>query len=100
MKSKSNSNPRHERADNDGTEIPGPRRDARWRWSTPRRALVAGGALAAVVGLGASASAAGAAGTSGTSGTSVTTNQPPAGARAADPPAEPPRPRSAGGSPH
>src|SRR5271166_4803446 len=34
--------------------LPRPRRGARWRWSTPRRALVAGGAMATVLGLGAS----------------------------------------------
>ena len=38
----------------DGTELPlpRPRRGSHWRWSRPRRALVAGGTLAAVLGLG------------------------------------------------
>jgi hypothetical protein len=35
-----------------GTELPRPRRSSRWRWSRPHRALVAGGALAAVLSLG------------------------------------------------
>ncbi len=35
-----------------GTELPRPRRGSRWRWSRPHRALVAGGALAAVLSLG------------------------------------------------
>jgi hypothetical protein len=38
-----------------GTELPRPRRGARWRWSRPRHALVAGGALAAVLSLGVAA---------------------------------------------
>jgi Domain of unknown function (DUF5666) len=42
--------------------LPRPQRGSRWRWSRPRRALAAGGVLAAVVGLGVGAgSAAGAA---------------------------------------
>jgi hypothetical protein len=44
------------------TELPRPRRGARWRWSRPQQALVTGGALAAVLSLdlatGASAGAA------------------------------------------
>ncbi len=36
----------------DGTELPRPRHGSRWRWSRPRQALVAGGALAAVLSLG------------------------------------------------
>jgi hypothetical protein len=47
--------------------LPRPRRGARWRWSRPRRAMAAGGVLAAVLGLGV-ASGAGAATTATTSG--------------------------------
>lgn len=44
------------------TELPRPRRGGSWRWSRPRHALVAGGALAAVLSLGvATGSGAGAA---------------------------------------
>jgi hypothetical protein len=44
------------------TPLPRPRRGAPWRWSRPRHALVAGGALAAVLSLGlATSSGAGAA---------------------------------------
>ena len=44
------------------TDLPRPRRGGPWRWSRPRHALVAGGALAAVLSLGAATgSAAGAA---------------------------------------
>ena len=50
------------------TGLPQPRRGARWRWSRPRRAMAAGGALAAVLGLGV-ASGAGAATATTTSGT-------------------------------
>jgi hypothetical protein len=39
-------------SEDDGTELPRPRRGSRWRWSRPRHALVAGGALAAILGLG------------------------------------------------
>jgi hypothetical protein len=55
-------------SDDDGTGLPRPRRGARWRWSRPRRALAAGGVLAAVLGLGVStgAGAATAAGRTGT----------------------------------
>jgi len=53
----------------DGTELPRPRRGSHWRWSRPRRALVAGGALAAVLGLGvATGATAGAATTSPNAG--------------------------------
>ena len=55
-----------------GAPLPRPPRGSRWRWSTPRTALAAGGALAAVLALG--ASAAGAA-------TSTSTAAPPAGAQ-------------------
>ncbi len=51
-----------------GTELPRPHRGARWRWSRPRRALVAGGALAAVLSLSGAAGAGAAATTSGHSG--------------------------------
>jgi len=51
-----------------GTELPRPRRGSRWRWSRPHRALVAGGALAAVLSLGAAAGAGAATTTSGNSG--------------------------------
>ena len=51
-----------------GTELPRPRRGSRWRWSRPRQALVAGGALAAVLGLGVAAGAGAATTTSGNSG--------------------------------
>jgi hypothetical protein len=42
----------HQPSRDGGTELPRPRPGARWRWSRPSRALVAGGALAAVLGLG------------------------------------------------
>ena len=48
----------HKTAPDADPGLPRPRNGARWRWSTPRRALVAGGALAAVLGLGASAAGA------------------------------------------
>jgi Domain of unknown function (DUF5666) len=63
-----------QRPSGDGaTELPRPRRGSRWRWSRPHRALAAGGALAAVLGLGvATGGAAGAATTtSGNSGAAV-----------------------------
>jgi hypothetical protein len=41
-----------------GSRLLQPRGNARWRWSTPRRSLVAGGTLAAVIGLGAGAAGA------------------------------------------
>jgi Domain of unknown function (DUF5666) len=58
------------------THLPRPRGNARWRWSPPRRALVAGGTLAVVLGLG--AGGAGAA----TSGSTSGSGQPPSGAHA------------------
>ena len=42
----------HRPSGDGGTELPRPRRGSRWRWSRPHRALVAGGALAAVLSLG------------------------------------------------
>ncbi len=56
------------------TELPSPRRSARWRWSTSRGALVAGGALSAAIGLGAS-----------TAGAATSTSGPPAGAHGQPP---------------
>ena len=56
--------------------LPQPRGNARWRWSTPRRTLVAGGTLAAVIGLG--AGGAGAA----TSGSTSGSGHPPSGSHA------------------
>jgi Tfp pilus assembly protein PilW len=53
--------------EDDRRELPRPRRGSRWRWSRPRQALVAGGTLAAALGLGV-ATGAGAAPTSGTTG--------------------------------
>ncbi len=53
--------------------LPQPRGDARWRWSTPRKAAAAGGAMAVVLGLG--AGVAGAA-TSATSSTNAPRGQP------------------------
>jgi hypothetical protein len=58
------------------TGLPEPRRGARWRWSRPRRAMAAGGVLAAVLGLGVAsgagaATAATAATTSGNAGPAV-----------------------------
>ena len=57
--------PGHEPADRSGGRLPTPRRGAPWRWSTPPKALVAGGALATVLSLGAVAAAAGATTSSG-----------------------------------
>ena len=51
-----------------GTELPRPRRGSRWRWSRPHRALVAGGALAAVLSLGVATGAGAATTTPGNSG--------------------------------
>ena len=51
-----------------GTELPRPRRGSHWRWSRPHRALVAGGALAAVVSLGVATGAGAAPTTSGNGG--------------------------------
>jgi hypothetical protein len=58
------------------TDLPQPCGNARWRWSTPRRTLVAGGTLAAVLGLG--AGGAGAA----TSGSTSGSGHPPSGSHA------------------
>jgi len=58
------------------THLPQPRGNARWRWSTPRRALVAGGTLAAVLGLGAGGSGA------ATSGSTSGSGHPPSDAHA------------------
>jgi hypothetical protein len=52
-----------------GAPLPRPPRGSRWRWSTPRTALAAGGALATVLALGAS-----------TAGAATSTAAPPAGA--------------------
>jgi hypothetical protein len=51
-----------------GTELPRPRRGSRWRWSRPHRALVAGGALAAVLSLGVATGAGAATPTPGNNG--------------------------------
>jgi hypothetical protein len=48
--------------------LPHPRGRARWRWSTPRRAAVAGGTMAAVLGLGAGVAGATSGSTAPTSG--------------------------------
>lgn len=53
--------------------LPQPRGRARWRWSTPGRAAVAGGTMAAVLGLGA-----GVAGATSATTASPATNAPPA----------------------
>ena len=63
-----------------GTELPRPRRGSRWRWSRPHRALVAGGALAAVLSLGVATGAGAAPTTSGNSG--GTHGRPPGGGMA------------------
>jgi hypothetical protein len=56
-------------SEDDSIELPRPRLGSRWRWSRPRQALVAGGTLAAVLGLGvATGAGAGAATTSGNTG--------------------------------
>jgi hypothetical protein len=52
-----------------GAPLPRPPRGSRWRWSTPRTALAAGGALAAVLALGTS-----------TAGAATSASAPPAGA--------------------
>ena len=51
-----------------GSHLPQPRGNARWRWSTPRRSLVAGGTLAAVIGLGAGGAGASTSGAASGSG--------------------------------
>ena len=73
---------RHEPLPTAGGEPPQPRRGARWRWSGPGTTLVAGGALAAVLGLGAGTVSAGAA-TAGSSSPAGPRGQPPAGPRPA-----------------
>jgi hypothetical protein len=67
-------------SEHDATALPSPRRGSRWRWSPPRHALVAGGALAAALGLGVAA-AGPAAATSAPSGNTggVTRGRPPGG---------------------
>jgi hypothetical protein len=52
----------------DGIELPRPRHGSHWRWSRPHQALVAGGALAAVLSLGFATGVGAAAATSGNSG--------------------------------
>ena len=73
---------RHEPVPTAGSELPEPPRGARWRWSKPRTTLVAGGALATVLSLGAGTVAAGAA-TAGSSSPAGPRGQPPPGARPA-----------------
>ena len=63
-----------ERPSGAATGLPVPRRGARWRWSGRRKALVAGGAMATVLGFGASAA-----------GASTSTPGPPAGAHGQPP---------------
>ncbi len=70
-------------AGDDGPELPRPRRGARWRWSRPHRALVAGGALAAVLSLGVAAGAeAGAATTTSANSGAGVPGRPPGGGMA------------------
>jgi Domain of unknown function (DUF5666) len=64
-----------------GTELPRPRRGSRWRWSRPHHALVAGGALAAVLSLGVATGAGAATTASGNSG-GVAHGRPPGGGMA------------------
>jgi hypothetical protein len=71
---------RHEPVPTAGSELPQPHRGARWRWSKPRTTVVAGGALATVLSLGAGTVAAGAA-TADSSTPAGPRGQPPAGAR-------------------
>ena len=70
---------RHELTPSAGSGLPAPCRGARWRWSTPRTTLVAGGALAAVPSLGAGTAPAGAA-TATASSPAGPRGQPPVGA--------------------
>jgi len=65
-----------------GTELPRPRRGSRWRWSRPHQALVAGGALAAVLSFGVGTGAAGAATTSSGDNRGVAHGRPPGGGMA------------------
>ncbi|HEX4128370.1 MAG TPA: hypothetical protein VHX67_12370 [Acidimicrobiales bacterium] len=67
-------------SDDDRTGLPRPRQGARWRWSLPGRALAAGGALAAVLGLGVTTGA-GAATTTGQTGAAARGRPPGAMAR-------------------
>lgn len=64
-----------------GSELPRPRRGSRWRWSRPHHALVAGGALAAVLSLGVATGAGAATTASGNSG-GVAHGRPPGGGMA------------------
>ena len=63
--------------------LPQPRGRARWRWSTPGRAAVAGGAMAVVLGLGAGVAGAAStpSSTSATNGSTASPKRPPQGAR-------------------
>jgi hypothetical protein len=64
--------------------LPQPRGRARWRWSTPGRAVVAGGTMAAVLGLGAGVAGATSASTASASSdgtTSPVQGKPPQGTR-------------------
>jgi hypothetical protein len=65
--------------------LPHPRGRARWRWSTPSRAAVAGGTMAAVLGLGAGVPGATSGSTASTSSGNTTSTapkgQPPQGTR-------------------
>ncbi len=65
----------------DGTELPlpRPRRGSHWRWSRPRQALVAGGTLAAVLGLGLATSAGAGAGAATTTSGPAAHARPPGG---------------------
>jgi hypothetical protein len=67
------------RADDAGG-LPRPRRGSRWRWATPRRTLLAGGAMATALAVGVGASGAGAATTPGRP-PAGTHGRPPAGSR-------------------
>jgi len=71
---------RYEPAPTAVSELPEPGRSARWRWSKPRTTLVAGGALAAVLSLGAGTVTAGAA-TASSSSPAGPRGQPAAGPR-------------------
>ncbi len=63
--------------------LPQPLGRARWRWSTPGRTAVAGGAMAVVLGLGAGVAGAASAPspTSATNGSNASPQRPPQGAR-------------------
>ena len=63
-----------------GRALPAPRHGARWRWSTPRKTLVAGGVLASVLSLVTGTAAVGATTTPASSSTGAgPRGQPPAG---------------------